>query len=168
MPHDLLCLRCESVPSLLAPRRRATKWPLHRNPPPHISRPVSRHPTSSKTFGLLSGKSAFAPELVKVVANPSIPRSEAALSILEQPDGSYKFGFLGEHWGQPKRRALPEAFMLLANHYARLVINARHTSYSGQHYSETIYNVTCGQNVASDRFFREKPDYELDLRAHLF
>ena len=119
-------------------------------------------------FRLAEWKSAFAPELVKVVANPSIPRSEAALSILEQPDGSFKFGFLGEHWGQPKRPALPELFMLLADQYARLVINARHTSYSGQHYSETIYNVTCGQNVASDRFFREKPDYELDLRAHLF
>ncbi|MCB1032315.1 MAG: hypothetical protein KDD47_00585 [Acidobacteria bacterium] len=52
--------------------------------------------------------------------------------------------------------------------YVRLTVNARHTSYSGQHYSETTYNVACGEDVATDRFLLGPPDRELDLRANLF
>ncbi len=120
-------------------------------------------------FRLAEWEGAFAPELVKVTSKPAVSGSEGALRIQAVPNGSFKFGFLGTpNAGQPKRKALPETFTLLPGEYARLVVNARHATYSGQYYSETIYNITCGPHVAADRFLQGHPEHELDLKANLF
>lgn len=124
---------------------------------------------SLQQLRLAEWKNAFAPELVQLVRKRSVPSSEGVLRIQSQPNGSFKLGFLGTpNSGQPKRRAISEAFTLSADQHARLLVNARHTTHSGQYYSETIYNVACGINVAPDRFLLSKPEHELDLRDHLF
>ena len=48
------------------------------------------------------------------------------------------------------------------------MVNGRHTSYSGQWYSEYVYNVTSGSELASNRFLAGEPDHEFSLAANLF
>ena len=133
---------------------------------PFIAKPAAY---AVQHFRLAEWNSAFAPELVKVTSEPVVPRSEGALRIQVGTDDSFKLGFLGTpNAGQPKRKAAPEVFTLLAGQFARLVVNARHATYSGQYYSEIIYNVTCGPSVATERFLQGSPEHELDLKDILF
>lgn len=48
------------------------------------------------------------------------------------------------------------------------MLNARHTNYSGQYYSETTYHLACGTPATPERFTQGHPDHDLDLKAYLF
>ena len=110
----------------------------------------------------------FAPKLVKSEQLQSPPGSVGALRIASLANKVLTLGFLGTpHSGQPTRHPVPEAITLSPGQYARLIVNARHTSYSGQHYSENVYNVASGLDVPTNRFL-QVPQHELDLKADLF
>ncbi|WP_457324501.1 hypothetical protein [Roseateles sp. P5_E11] len=111
----------------------------------------------------------FQPRLLKSEMKDHVPGSEDVLRISAMPDQAFCLGILGTpSAGQPKRHALPGVVRLLPGEFARLVVNARHTTYSGQYYSETIYNVACGDSVPADRFLAGNPDHDVDLKANLF
>jgi hypothetical protein len=61
-----------------------------------------------------------------------------------------------------------EALTLRPGEVARLLINGRHASYSGQWYSQYVYNVANDVTVTADRFLQGKPDHEFSLAADLF
>lgn len=112
---------------------------------------------------------SFHPTLVRSEATTSVPRSEGCLRIARGDSGSFVLGLLGTpNAGRPKRPALPAAVELMPDRFARITLNARHTNYSGQYYSETVYNVACGESVAPDRFLSGPPDHDIDLKANLF
>jgi len=119
---------------------------------------------------LLAEWKDFEPILVKSEQSDQVPRSEGVLSIASGAESSFVLGILGTpNGGQPRRNALLHAVQLLPEQAARLIVNARHSNYSGQYYSETIYNVALdGHAVPPDRFLRGQPDHEIDLKAHLF
>jgi hypothetical protein len=111
----------------------------------------------------------FSPKLVKTDELPSLPGSVDVLRISREPDGSVTLGILGTpNAGQPERRPLQRAVNVAPGRYARVSINARHTTYSGQYYSETVYNVAFGKEVESNRFLLGRPDHDLDLKENLF
>ena len=112
---------------------------------------------------------AFSPKLVKFEQAPSIPGSVDVLRISSEPDGAFTLGILGTpNSGQPPRRAIEKAVSLSLGEYARLTVNARHTSYSGQYYTETVYNVACGDKIPGNRFLMGPPEHDLNLKANLF
>jgi hypothetical protein len=111
----------------------------------------------------------FVPKLVATEIKESVAGSEDVLRISREPEGSFRLGLAGSpNAGQPKRHPRLNAIHLLPGEYARLVVNARHTTYSGQYYSETVFNVACGEHVPPNRFLLGSPEHELDLKANLF
>lgn len=118
---------------------------------------------------LVEWESNFAPQAVKVEVRQSVPGSEGVLRIGKHNDDSVHLGIHGTpHGGQPRRAPIPDCLVLKPGCFVRLVVNARHTSYSGQWYSETTFNVAMGENIAGTRFLSAIPDQFLDLRANLF
>jgi len=112
---------------------------------------------------------SFHPTIVKRELKQSIPGSEGLLRIARQGPNQFAFGLLGApNGGQPKRHPVPKALVILPGQFARLVVNARHASYSGQWYSETVHNVVFGDDLPSDRFLVGVPDHEFDLKTNLF
>ena len=112
---------------------------------------------------------SFRPTVVQRDLKPSIPASEDQLRIAPLGPNQFALGLLGaSHGGQPRRHPVPEALVIQSGQFARLVVNARHTSYSGQWYSETVYNVAYGDDLASDRLLTRPPDHEFDLKTNLF
>jgi hypothetical protein len=110
----------------------------------------------------------FRPVVVKAEAEVSIPGSEGALRIVPKERGLFVLGLIGTpNAGQPKRCASP-AVELAPGQYARFTVNARHTTYSGQYYFETVYNVVSGTEIKPDRFLSHEPDQDIDLKANLF
>jgi|GEM_PF-1362682 len=111
----------------------------------------------------------FAPMPVKVETRRVVPGSEGELRIAKGPDGTLRLGLSGTpHGGQPRRMPVADGPVLKPGGYVRLRVNARHASYSGQWYSEKVFNVAMGDRVASDRFLSTEPDQVLDLLANLF
>ena len=55
-----------------------------------------------------------------------------------------------------------------AGRFGQVLTNARHTSYSGQCYTEDVVNIIWGPNVPADAFTRGPPDLRHDARGHLF
>jgi hypothetical protein len=74
----------------------------------------------------------------------------------------------GPSIGQPRRENKRRAITLKPGETARLSINGRHASYSGQFYTEATYNVAFGNNISNDVFIKAEPDSVFDLRADLF
>lgn len=110
----------------------------------------------------------FAPRLWQQEERSTPPGSMDSLQLISLGNDSYSLGILGTpHDGQPRRHPVLRAITLLPGETARLVVNARHTSYSGQYYSERIYNVGCGTHLPADLFLHP-PTHLLDLKAHLF
>lgn len=70
--------------------------------------------------------------------------------------------------GQPKRCPIGNLMRIAGGGYGQIIVNARHTGYSGQFYSEQIFNIACGARIAPDRFLATTPDARRDLRADLF
>jgi hypothetical protein len=113
---------------------------------------------------------AFSPMLVESGKSLSLPGGIEGLYVTRETDLTYLIGILGTpYFGQPKRRAIQNALKVTSGKYARIIVNARHTSSEGsQSYSETIYNVACGEEIPANRFLQGSPDHELDLKANLF
>ena len=110
----------------------------------------------------------FTPRLRQQEERNAPPGSMDALQLISLGSDRYSLGILGTpHDGQPRRHPVLRAITLLPGETARLVVNARHTSYSGQYYSERIYNVGSGKNLPADLFLHP-PTHSLDLKAHLF
>jgi hypothetical protein len=111
----------------------------------------------------------FSPKLVKTDESLCLPGSVDVLRVSRESDGSVTLGVLGTpNAGQPKRRPIPRALNVGSGRYARVTINARHTTHSGQYYSETVYNVAFGEEVESNLFLLRQPDHDLDLKENLF
>jgi hypothetical protein len=111
----------------------------------------------------------FSPRTVRNESKDSVPRIEGGLAMEEDGLGSVRLGLIGNpSGGQPRRYPVRRAFTLQPGEFARLVINGRHTSHSGQWYSEYVYNVACGDAVRADRFIGGPPDREFSLAASLF
>jgi hypothetical protein len=117
----------------------------------------------------MAERESFRPTLVDSEIKDTVPGSEGVLQISNGENGSFKLGLLGTPGsGQPKRHAVMRAINIAPGQYARLMVNARHTTYSGQYYCETIYNVACGAKIVPNRFLQGPPDHEVDLKANLF
>lgn len=120
----------------------------------------------------LEDRSSFAPKLIKREMRPTPPACLDELRIARSGDGAYTFGLTGTTGGgMPRRHPIPELVVVEPGSWARITVNARHTSYSGQHYSETTYNVAVasrGSATAIDLFQSTAPARDKDLRAHLF
>ncbi len=111
----------------------------------------------------------FSPVLVKNEARSTVPRTEGSLYLRADDPAAVRLGLLGQaSGGQPRRHSVMQAITMRPGEFSRLVINGRHTSYSGQWYSELVYNVAYGQNIASGRFLQGEPDHRFSLQAHLF
>lgn len=112
---------------------------------------------------------SFSPHRVKTESKESPPRIEGGLAIHSVESGAFRLGLMGNpSGGQPHRHPVREALTLAPGEFARLVVNGRHTSYSGQWYSEYIYNVASAASVPADRFLCEPPTHEFSLAADLF
>jgi len=111
----------------------------------------------------------FTPELSKTENLPAVPGSVGVLRLVPQKDDTFSLGIFGTpNSGQPHRRPIQNAVHLLPGQWARIALNARHTSYSGQHYCETTFHVAFNDTVQSNRFLIGSPDHDLDLKADLF
>lgn len=119
-------------------------------------------------LSLAEWRKAFAVETREIWTKPDIPTTVGALRIQSISEHAFKIGFLGTPAGQPRRKAVLALCTVPAGCWARITLNARHASYSGQHYSETTYNIACGEIIAVDRFLQASPDIDVDLRADLF
>ncbi|MDP9912383.1 hypothetical protein J2W27_004509 [Variovorax boronicumulans] len=118
---------------------------------------------------LVEWEGNFALQPVKVETKQSVPGSEDELRIISQRDGTFHLGLSGTpHGGRPRRMPVADGLVLKSGSYVRLVVNARHTSYSGQWYSEKVFNVAMGERIAGNRFLSAEPEQTLDLRANLF
>ena len=111
----------------------------------------------------------FALQPVRVQTKQSMPNSEAELRLVRQHDGTVHLGLSGTpNGGKPLRTPVGPSLVLKPEGYVRLLVNARHTSYSGQWYSEKVFNVAMGEHVSGNRFLSAEPDQILDLQANLF
>ena len=111
----------------------------------------------------------FMPKLMATEIKESVPGSEDVLRISREREGPFRLGLAATPFGgRPRRHPRLKAVRLVPGEYARLVVNARHTTYSGQYYSETVFNVACGEHVPPNRFLLGSPEHELDLKANLF
>lgn len=111
----------------------------------------------------------FSPKLVTAGESLYLPGSIDVLRISSGSEGFFTLSVLcTPNVGQPERRPIPKAVNVGSGQYVRIKINARHATYSGQYYSETVYNVASGEELASNRFSLGPPDHDLDLKANLF
>ena len=111
----------------------------------------------------------FALQPVRIQTKQSMPSSETELRLLRQHDGTVRLGLSGTpNGGKPLRTPVAPSLVLKPEGYVRLLVNARHTSYSGQWYSEKVFNVAMGKHVSANRFLSAEPDQILDLQANLF
>jgi hypothetical protein len=98
----------------------------------------------------------------------SPPKRKNGLAI-ELSENSVTVGLIwNASIGQPRRENKLRAIVLKPGETARLSINGRHASYSGQFYTEATYNVAFGNSISNDVFIKAEPDSVFDLRADLF
>lgn len=117
----------------------------------------------------LSEWGGFAHQPLDVRLADSVPSHEGVLSIRRESGDTCLLGLIGAPGlGKPRRHPRPETLRLQPGETARLVINARHASYAGQHYSETVFNVAYGDRIDSSCFVSRSPDYVFELLADLF
>ena len=69
--------------------------------------------------------------------------------------------------GQPPRDRAPRAIVVPRGGWGRIILNGRHTSYSGQHYRQATYNVGF-VDVPSATLFSGEPKYRVSFEADLF
>ena len=117
----------------------------------------------------MSEDDGFRCVLTKACCADRPPATETSLRLTLADASTLQLG-LGATFcrGQPPRKPQSLTLQLVPGETARLWTNARHTSYSGQHYTETIYHVAFGNVIAPDCFLRGAPDREFDQRADLF
>lgn len=111
----------------------------------------------------------FNPCVVETRTKTAVPRIEGGLAMQSGEADSFHLGLIGNpSGGKPNRYPVNRALTLSYGESARLIVNGRHTSYSGQWYSEYVYNVMSGSELVPNRFLSRKPDHEFSLAAHLF
>lgn len=115
-----------------------------------------------------SESNGFAPAPPRVKVLDAVPRAcEALLLLAPQADGTVQVGF-GSYGGAPARRPRPQAMRIAPGEWGRLAVNARHASYDGQWYTETVAHLAAGDRIAPNRFLDGEPTHVLDLMADLF
>ena len=70
--------------------------------------------------------------------------------------------------GKPPRHERPQLLSAVLGEHAQLVVNGRHTSYSGQWYRRATYNVIKIDSFAPGLFRAGEPDKSGSLEADLF
>ena len=98
----------------------------------------------------------------------SLPKRKNDL-VMELSENTLTLGLMwNQAIGQPRRQSNPRAVTIKPGETARLSINGRYTSYSGQIYTEATYNVAFGDRISNEIFTRADSDSVFDLRADLF
>jgi hypothetical protein len=98
----------------------------------------------------------------------SLPKRKNDL-VMELSENILTLGLIwNQAIGQPRRQSHSGAVTIKPGQTARLSINGRYTSYSGQIYTEATYNVAFGDRISNEIFTRADPDSVFDLRADLF
>lgn len=124
-------------------------------------------PFSFERYRLLEW-AAFAPTVGERNEAASVPGRCGDLVI----DASTDVVTLGLRWnhamGKPARHDKLNAITLSPGQTARLIINGRSTSHSGQIYTEATYNVAFGESLEPDVFVAARAPATLDMRADLF
>jgi hypothetical protein len=101
--------------------------------------------------------------------NATAPPHRQSDLVMELAENGLTLGLIWNNLiGQPRRRDKPRAITIKSGQTARLSINGRYTSYSGQIYTEATYNVAFGDTISTDVFIKGEPDSVFDLRADLF
>ena len=112
--------------------------------------------------------SDFVPKLEESTSATSVPQRRNALA-LGMSDDVVRLGLVWNRAiGQPRRADRPRALSIRPGQTARLSINGRYASYSGQVYTEATYNVAVGDRIANDVFVGVAPVAVFDLREDLF
>ncbi|HEX5725001.1 MAG TPA: hypothetical protein VFX98_06020 [Longimicrobiaceae bacterium] len=110
----------------------------------------------------------FTPTLKESRAGPAPPRRQGDL-VIGAANDTVTLGLrYNRAIGLPVRHDTPRALTLAKGQTARLIINGRYSSYSGQLYTEATYNVAFGDSLPPDVFLSREPDATLDMRADLF
>jgi hypothetical protein len=128
---------------------------------------AGKHAFYFEHYKLLEWKD-FVEKLEESASAASPPKRRNGL-VMDVSETSLKLGLI---WtpsiGQPARQANSKAVTIAPGETARLSINGRYTSYSGQFYTETTYNVAFGGRISNDVFIKVEPAAVFDLRADLF
>ena len=116
-----------------------------------------------------SASGAFEQAPIEAEAHDSIPTRIEDL-VLELNDDTLRLGLSCDvlRTGQPKRKHVQNALTLSPHTIARLVTNGRHTSYSGQWYTQHTYNVAFGDDIVADAFVSGQPQHVFSQEADLF
>ncbi len=94
---------------------------------------------------------------------------EGAIGLQLESPSLLGIDFIGEGLsGQPRRRSASNVMRLSQGQYGRLIVNQRHSTHSGQYYSEDIFNIAFGEDIAADCFVASVPDAIRDFRIDLF
>jgi hypothetical protein len=159
----------QQIDILYTKKSRGAPAATHRN---SLPRAFAMHSAGEAAFSfehykLLEWKD-FVASLDEAARASAVPRHQGDLVVNPAGDAVT----LGLRWnqaiGQPPRRDQVEALTLSKGRTARLMINGRYTSHSGQVYTEATYNVAFGESIAVDVFLARDPDSLLDMRADLF
>ena len=118
-------------------------------------------------YKLLESKD-FVSNLHETSSAASPPKRKNSL-VIELAEKSLTLGLMwNASIGQPRRNSKARAVTIKPGQTARLSINGRHASYSGQFYTEATYNVAFGDRIPAGVFLNAEPDSVFDLRADLF
>lgn len=110
----------------------------------------------------------FSCQATSIIHQDFIPLLAGNCLRLREESGQLILGVLADELGQPYRYPRAEAIRLQPEQYAQLCINHRYTSYSGQYYSEDIYNVAYGAKIRNDIFLSKSAIKSFALMADLF
>jgi hypothetical protein len=139
---------------------------------------ADRRTALPRAFGLPFSDSVYLHDVITMNETTDFRprRAQSRENFVPTSDQSLLFHLTGDaltvglypSWGQPQRKGQRELLRLAPNEYARLRFNARHTSYSAQCYTETVYHVAFGERIPENRFVDARPEHEIDWMADLF
>ena len=110
----------------------------------------------------------FTPRLVESRSSSQVPKLERFL-VIEATENRFALGLRYDgRIGNPHRSNKLRAVTIESGQTAVLVINGRHASYSGQHYSENWFNIALGEKLGDRVFLDLKPIEVYDIRENLF
>ena len=112
-------------------------------------------------------QSGFSCQLSTAIDQKNIPILAGNCLRLREEGEQLILGLIADELGQPSRYPRSEVIRLEPNQIAQLFINHRYTSYSGQYYSEDIYNVAYGAKIENDIFLKSAIK-SFSLMADLF
>ena len=110
----------------------------------------------------------FSCQISSFIEKNTVPLLAGNCLRLREENGQLILGLIADEFGQPYRYPRTETIRLQPNQCAQLSINHRYTSYSGQYYSEDIYNVAYSEVIKQDAFLNQPTTKYLNLMADLF